>query len=82
MGAGIGVWLSPWGGYGQAKEERLQAAAREGYETNAMGFSLAGPKVCHVLWVQSTPAGRDARRVLTWFVEPHLGPWLNTLALP
>ncbi|HZT23036.1 MAG TPA: enterotoxin [Verrucomicrobiae bacterium] len=42
--AGIGVWLSPFGGYGEAKAQRLQYASRLGYETNASGFSLAGPK--------------------------------------
>jgi hypothetical protein len=40
----VGVWLSPWGGYGQAKNERMQYGKQEGFETNANGFSLAGPK--------------------------------------
>jgi hypothetical protein len=39
----IGVWLSPWGGYGNAKEERLKYGKTQGFETNARGFSLAGP---------------------------------------
>ena len=42
--AGIGVWLSPFGGYGEAKRQRLKYASQFGYETNASGFSLAGPK--------------------------------------
>ncbi|MGH8022295.1 MAG: enterotoxin [Limisphaerales bacterium] len=42
--AGIGVWISPFGGYGEAKAQRLKYARRFGYETNADGFSLAGPK--------------------------------------
>ena len=42
--AGIGVWISPFGGYGAAKQQRLQYAGQLGYETNASGFSLAGPK--------------------------------------
>jgi len=42
--AGIGVWVSPFGGYDQAKQQRLQYASQFGYETNASGFSLAGPK--------------------------------------
>ncbi len=42
--SGIGTWLSPWGGYGQAKKERLAHAKIEGFETNRNGFSLAGPK--------------------------------------
>jgi len=40
----LGVWLSPFGGYGAAREQRLACASRQGYETNASGFSLAGPK--------------------------------------
>lgn len=39
-----GVWLSPFGGYGEAKEQRLAFGRQQGYETNASGFSLAGPK--------------------------------------
>lgn len=40
----IGVWLSPFGGYGSAREQRLAFASSQGYETNASGFSLAGPR--------------------------------------
>jgi hypothetical protein len=40
----VGVWLSPWGGYGQAQKERLQYGASQGFETNKRGFSLAGPR--------------------------------------
>jgi len=40
----LGVWLSPWGGYGQAKKERMQYGQTQGFETNQRGFSLAGPK--------------------------------------
>jgi hypothetical protein len=40
----LGVWLSPFGGYGQPKEQRLRFGSEQGYETNAAGFSLAGPK--------------------------------------
>ncbi len=40
----LGVWLSPWGGYGQAKKERMQYGETQGFETNGRGFSLAGPK--------------------------------------
>ncbi|UCD50971.1 MAG: hypothetical protein JSW27_26035, partial [Phycisphaerales bacterium] len=40
----VGVWLSPWGGYGQAKEERMKYGRTQGFETNRNGFSLAGPK--------------------------------------
>jgi hypothetical protein len=42
--AGVGVWLSPWGGYGKAKEERMKYGRQEGFETNRNGFSMAGPK--------------------------------------
>jgi hypothetical protein len=42
--SGVGAWLSPWGGYGKAKEQRLQYGLKEGFETNKNGFSMAGPK--------------------------------------
>lgn len=42
IGSGIGVWLSPWGGYGSSKDHRLAKAVGMGYETNRMGLSLAG----------------------------------------
>jgi hypothetical protein len=35
----IGVWLSPWGGYGQAKTDRLEYGKTQGFETNSRGFS-------------------------------------------
>lgn len=40
----LGVWLSPFGGYGQPKQDRLKFGREQGYETNRAGFSLAGPK--------------------------------------
>jgi len=40
----LGAWLSPWGGYGQAKQERMKYGLQEGFEANKSGFSLAGPK--------------------------------------
>jgi hypothetical protein len=43
-GADPGVWLSPWGGYGKPHEQRLEYGAKFGYETNAQGFALSGPK--------------------------------------
>ena len=42
--AALGAWLSPWGGYGQAKRERMKYGQQQGFETNRNGFSLAGPK--------------------------------------
>ncbi len=42
--AALGVWLSPWGGYGQAKQERMKYGQEHGFEINTNGFSLAGPK--------------------------------------
>ncbi len=41
-GSALGVWLSPFGGYGEAREQRLQYGVAQGYETNRNGFSLAG----------------------------------------
>lgn len=40
----LGAWLSPFGGYGKAKEERLKYGRQQGFETNKSGFSLAGPR--------------------------------------
>ena len=42
--ANIGVWLSPFGGYSTARERRLKFGVAQGYETNASGFALSGPK--------------------------------------
>ena len=43
-GTAPGVWLSPWGGYAQAKQERIAEGRREGYEIENGGFALSGPK--------------------------------------
>lgn len=43
-GAGPGVWMSPFGGYGKPKDERIKAGVAQGFETNASGFALSGPK--------------------------------------
>ena len=40
----VGAWLSPWGGYGKAKEQRMKYGLEQGFETNKNGFSMAGPK--------------------------------------
>lgn len=40
--SGIGVWMSPFGGYLENKERRVASAKREGLETNDKGLSLAG----------------------------------------
>jgi hypothetical protein len=42
-GAAPGIWLSPWGGYDKAKEERLKYGKQQGFETNQGGFALSGP---------------------------------------
>ena len=39
----LGAWLSPFGGYGKAKQDRLKYGRQQGFETNKSGFSLAGP---------------------------------------
>jgi hypothetical protein len=41
----IGVWLSPFGGYGEAKDLRLEYGRKQEhpFETNKQGFSLSGP---------------------------------------
>ena len=43
-GTHVGVWLSPFGGYGTARDQRLKHGREQGFEVNATGFSLAGPK--------------------------------------
>ncbi len=44
MRSALGVWLSPFGGYGRARKARLRYGRAQGFETDAAGFSLAGPK--------------------------------------
>ncbi|HXE31535.1 MAG TPA: enterotoxin [Terriglobales bacterium] len=43
IGAAPGIWLSPWGGYGKPRAERLAYAKANGYETNKDGLALSGP---------------------------------------
>ena len=43
-GAAPGIWLSPWGGYDKPKEQRLESARAQGFETNEGGLALSGPK--------------------------------------
>lgn len=43
-GFGIGVWLSPWGGYVQRKKDRVATGEKAGYETVNGGFALSGPR--------------------------------------
>lgn len=42
-GAAPGIWLSPWGGYGKPKAERIAAGGGR-YETADGGFALSGPR--------------------------------------
>ena len=44
FGAAPGVWLSPWGGYGQPKQQRLESARKLGFETYQGGLALSGPR--------------------------------------
>ncbi len=44
QGAGMGAWLSPWGGYGYSQQMRVKYGREHGYETNPNGYSLGGPK--------------------------------------
>jgi hypothetical protein len=44
IGAEPGVWLSPWGGYGPPRQERLAAAKEGGFEVDDQGLALSGPK--------------------------------------
>jgi hypothetical protein len=40
----VGVWLSPFGGYGDPREQRLKYGRAQGFEIDNNGFALAGPK--------------------------------------
>ncbi|MEO7102524.1 MAG: enterotoxin [Gemmatimonadaceae bacterium] len=42
-GAAPGVWMSPWGGYGQPHADRIAYGKEQGFETNKEGFALSGP---------------------------------------
>ena len=44
FGAAPGVWLSPWGGYGIPRGKRLATGRMLGYEIDAQGYALSGPK--------------------------------------
>ena len=48
VGAGPGVWLSPWGGYGTPNRERLAAGKAAGMEIDSEGYALSGPKYYQV----------------------------------
>ncbi len=41
--AAPGVWLSPWGGYGSTRQERVTRGGAAGYEIVDGGFALSGP---------------------------------------
>ncbi|MFC0399109.1 enterotoxin [Paraburkholderia rhizosphaerae] len=41
-GAAPGIWLSPWGGYGPPRDERIARGAAAGFETAGNGFALSG----------------------------------------
>ncbi len=42
-GAAPGVWMSPWGGYGRPREERVGHGEAQGFETIEGRFALSGP---------------------------------------
>lgn len=42
--AAPGIWLSPWGGYGNPHEERIKYGKEQGFEINNGNFSMSGPK--------------------------------------
>lgn len=43
-GAEPGIWMSPWGGYGNPRKERVEFGRQQGFETQGFGFALSGPK--------------------------------------
>jgi hypothetical protein len=42
--AGIGIWMSPWGGYAHEKVERIAFGRAHGYEILNGGYALSGPR--------------------------------------
>jgi hypothetical protein len=44
LGAAPGLWLSPWGGYGPPRQQRLAAGRAAGYEVDDQGLALSGPR--------------------------------------
>jgi len=43
-GFGLGVWLSPWGGYEEEKKQRIRYGQEHGYEIVEGGYALSGPR--------------------------------------
>lgn len=43
-GAAPGIWLSPWGGYGPPRDQRLATGKAQGMEIDSEGYALSGPK--------------------------------------
>jgi hypothetical protein len=43
-GFGLGVWLSPWGGYEEEKRQRIAYGESHGYEIVKGGYALSGPR--------------------------------------
>ncbi|HEY4353586.1 MAG TPA: enterotoxin [Paraburkholderia sp.] len=43
-GAAPGAWLSPWGGYGPPRDERVARGGAAGLETVGNGFALSGER--------------------------------------
>ncbi len=41
---GLGLWISPWGGYDLALKERVASASRNGYETCGIHLCMGGDK--------------------------------------
>jgi hypothetical protein len=39
----LGIWMSPWGGYGDTKTQRIEEGRKHGFETVGPNFSMAGP---------------------------------------
>ena len=44
FGAAPGVWLSPWGGYGKPRQERVANGRKAGYGIVDNGLALSAPK--------------------------------------
>jgi hypothetical protein len=42
LGSSLGVWMSPWGGYGDEQRRRVEWGKAQGFEMRGSGYALAG----------------------------------------
>jgi len=65
MGSALGLWISPWGGYDQARKNRIALAQAQGYEHMGDFLCLAGERYFELF----------RRRVLDYQEKFNIGFW-------